>query len=64
MEYQTKDEETKNIFSRFQFETLKTKQGYNIKYLPYAFTEQQGVAMLASVLHTEVVEEVSIKIRK
>ena len=61
--FQLIDEETKNIFSRFQFETLKTKQGYNIKYLPYVFTEQ-GVAMLASVLHTEVAEEVSIKIRK
>ncbi len=33
--------------SRSQFVTLK--QGKNIKYRPYAFTEQ-GVAMLSSVL--------------
>ena len=36
-------------------------QGHNIKYLPYAFTEQ-GVAMLATVLKTSVAEEMSIKI--
>lgn len=35
--------------SRCQFGTLK--QGENIKYLPYAFTEQ-GVAMLSSVLNS------------
>ena len=46
--------------SRFQSETLKGR-GYNIKYLPYAFTEQ-GVAMLATVIKTEVAEEISIKI--
>lgn len=49
-----------NMISRFQTETLK-KQGYNIKYLPYAFTEQ-GVAMIATVLRTKVAEEVSIRI--
>ena len=47
------------FISRFQIETLK--KGYNIKYLPYAFTEQ-GVAMLSSVLKTKVAEEVSVKI--
>ena len=36
-----------NIDSRSQNATLK--QGQNIKYLPYAFT-QEGVAMLSSVL--------------
>ena len=46
--------------SRFQFETLKGR-GNNIKYLPYAFTEQ-GVAMLATVIRTSVAEEVSIAI--
>ena len=35
--------------SRFQFGTLK--RGQNIKYLPYAFT-QEGVAMLSSVLRS------------
>src|SRR3989304_9924053 len=38
------------IRSRSQFVTLK--RGQNIKYLPYAFTEQ-GVAMLSSVLHSK-----------
>lgn len=33
--------------------------GYNIKYMPHAFTEQ-GIAMLTSVLHTSTAEEVSI----
>jgi len=46
---------------RFQSETLKFEQGKYSKYLPYAFTEQ-GVAMLASVLRTDVAEEVSIRI--
>ncbi|MBQ4061140.1 MAG: ORF6N domain-containing protein, partial [Bacilli bacterium] len=59
----TEDELT--IFSsRFQTETLNVndnKRGSNIKYLPYVFTEQ-GVAMLATVLRTEVAEQVSIQI--
>lgn len=46
---------------RFQSETLELEQGKYSKYLPYAFTEQ-GVAMLATVLKTEVAEEISIKI--
>ena len=46
---------------RFQFETLELEKGKYSKYLPYVFTEQ-GVAMLATVLRTEVAEEVSIKI--
>ena len=50
------------IISRFQFETLKGK-GHNIKYLPYAFTEE-GVAMLSSILRTAVAEEVSISIMR
>lgn len=37
-------------YSRSQIATLK--QGQNIKYLPYAFTEQ-GVAMLSSVLNSK-----------
>ena len=57
-------EEYVTIRSRFQIETLNKnnqKQGFNIKYLPYVFTEQ-GVAMLSAVLKTDVAEEVSIKI--
>ena len=46
---------------RFQSETLELEQGKYSKYLPYVFTEQ-GVAMLATVLRTEVAEEISIKI--
>ena len=46
---------------RFQSETLELEQGKYSKYLPYVFTEQ-GVAMLATVLKTEVAEEISIKI--
>ena len=57
--FQLTIEEVSSI-SRFQIETLKG-QGHNIKYLPYAFTEQ-GVAMLATILRTSVAEEVSIKI--
>ena len=50
-----------NSIPRFQVETLEAGKGHNIKYLPYAFTEQ-GVAMLATVLRTKVAEEVSIRI--
>ena len=57
--FQLTEEETKTC-SRFQLETLN-KRGHNIKYLPYAFTEQ-GVAMLATILRTSVAEEISIKI--
>ncbi|MCX5704377.1 MAG: ORF6N domain-containing protein [Candidatus Omnitrophica bacterium] len=47
--------------SRSQFVTLK--QGQNIKYLPYAFTEQ-GVAMLSSVLNSERAIQVNILIMR
>lgn len=39
----------------------KTKRGSNIKYHPYVFTEQ-GVAMLATILKSNVAEKVSINI--
>jgi hypothetical protein len=45
--------------SRSQFATLK--KGQNIKYLPFAFTEQ-GVAMLSSVLNSDRAIEVNIQI--
>ena len=45
--------------SRSQIATLNTKQGKNIKYKPYAFTEQ-GVAMLSSVLRTPTAIQTSI----
>ena len=50
--------------SRSQIVTLNksgTKQGQNIKYLPFAFTEQ-GVAMLSAVLKSETAVRVSIQI--
>ncbi|PIP21258.1 MAG: DNA-binding protein [Candidatus Omnitrophica bacterium CG23_combo_of_CG06-09_8_20_14_all_40_11] len=47
--------------SRSQFATLK--QGQNIKYLPYVFTEH-GVAMLSSVLNSERAIQVNILIMR
>jgi len=47
--------------SRSQFATLK--QGKNIKYLPYAFTEH-GIAMLSSVLNSERAIQVNILIMR
>lgn len=47
--------------SRSQFVTLK--QGQNIKYLPYAFTEN-GVAMLSSVLRSPRAIQVNIQIMR
>ena len=47
--------------SRSQIATLK--QGKNIKYLPYVFTEQ-GVAMLSSVLNSERAIQVNILIMR
>ncbi len=47
--------------SRSQYATLK--QGHNIKYLPYAFTEN-GVAMLSSVLRSKTAIEVNIRIMR
>lgn len=47
--------------SRSQFVTLK--QGQNIKYRPFAFTEQ-GIAMLSSVLHSKRAVLVNIQIMR
>jgi len=49
------------IFSRSQFVILK--RGYNLKYLPYAFTEQ-GVAMLSSILRSKRAVQVNIEIMR
>ena len=38
--------------SRSQIVILKTGRGSNVKYLPYAFTEQ-GVAMLSGILNSD-----------
>jgi phage regulator Rha-like protein len=47
--------------SRSQIVTLK--QGQNIKFLPYAFTEQ-GVSMLSGVLNSAIAIQVHIQIIK
>jgi len=49
-----------NNSSRSQFATLK-KRGKNIKYQPFAFTEQ-GIAMLSSVLNSNRAIQVNIQI--
>ena len=46
---------------RFQFGTSNNRGGR--RYLPYAFTEQ-GISMLASVLHGDVAVQASIKIMR
>lgn len=48
-------------FSRSQIATLKTGSGSNIKYTPFAFT-QNGVAMLSSVLRSPAAIQVNINI--
>lgn len=54
---------TKEECSRSQFATLNVKQGENIKYMPYAFTEL-GVAMLSSVLRSPIAIQVNINIMR
>jgi ORF6N domain len=54
----TKDE---YVSLRSQIATLKNGRGKFSKYLPFAFTEQ-GVAMLASILHSETAIQVNIQI--
>lgn len=49
--------------SRSQIVTLKTGRGSNIKYLPYAFTEQ-GVAMLSGILNSEKAIAMNIAIMR
>ena len=57
----TLDEAEAILRSRSRIVTLK--RGENIKYLPYAFTEQ-GVAMLSSVLRSPRAVEVNIAIMR
>ena len=57
----TREEVNAILRSRSQIVTLK--RGENIKYLPYAFTEQ-GVAMLSSVLRSPRAVEVNIAIMR
>lgn len=57
----TREESNAILASRSQ--TVIMKRGQNIKYLPYAFTEQ-GVAMLSSVLRSPRAVEVNIAIMR
>jgi hypothetical protein len=55
-------------FLRSQFVILKNKtdddgRGKHSKYLPFAFTEQ-GVAMLSSILHSDMAIDVNIRIMR
>ncbi|MFZ5953068.1 MAG: ORF6N domain-containing protein [Candidatus Rifleibacteriota bacterium] len=49
--------------SRRQNGTLNSERGHNIKYLPYAFTEQ-GLAMLSGVLNSQIAVRVNIEIMR
>jgi len=49
--------------SRSQNSTLKNGRGHNIKYLPYAFTEE-GVGQLSAVLKSETAAVVSVRIQR
>lgn len=48
---------------RSQFVTLKKGRGQHSKYMPFAFTEL-GVAMLSSVLNSDIAIEVNIAIMR
>ena len=61
--FQLTEEEFSNL--RFQFETSSSKKDNygGRRYLPYVFTEQ-GIAMLAGILKSEIAVKMSIKIIK
>lgn len=61
--FQLSDEEFNCL--RSQIVTIETKpsRGQHTKYLPYVFTEQ-GVAMLSSVLNSDIAIEVNIQIMR
>ena len=56
-------EVTMEELSRSQIVTLNKGHGYNIKYLPFAFTEL-GVAMLSSVLNSDAAIDMNWKIMR
>ena len=58
--------EANDLSSRSQFAILNkngNKRGYNIKYLPYVFTEH-GVMMLSGLLKSEIAAKVNVAIIK
>lgn len=60
--FQLSTEEVEAVL-RSRSQNVILKRGQNIKYLPYAFTEQ-GVAMLSSVLRSPRAVEVNIAIMR
>jgi hypothetical protein len=59
----SKVEGRRSQISRSRSQIVTLKRGKNIKYRPYAFTEQ-GVAMLSSVLNSERAVKVNIAIMR
>ena len=57
--FQLTDDEFKNL--KFQFETSSSNNYGGVRKKPFVFTEQ-GVAMLATIIKSEVAAEISIKI--
>ena len=58
------EKDLEELSSRSQIATLNksnNKRGYNIKYLPYAFTEY-GITMLATILKSKKAIKTSINI--
>ncbi len=62
--FQLSEEEYESLNSMVsRSQTVILKRGHNVKYLPYAFTEQ-GVAMLSSVLRSKMAIQVNIAIMR
>ena len=61
--FQLTKDETSITSSRSQIATLNKGRGSNVKYLPFAFTEF-GVAMLSSVLKSEIAINVNREIMR
>lgn len=62
--FQLTKEEIEELSSRSHFVTLNKSnnlRGYNVKYLPYALTEQ-GVMMLSGLLKSDIAVKVNIQI--
>ncbi len=54
---------SQNVISGSRSQFVILKQGKNVKYLPFVFTEQ-GVAMLSSILKSERAIQVNIQIMR
>ena len=63
MQSQIETKSENYISSRSQTVTLKGGRGYNLKYLPYAFTEQ-GFGMLSGILNSDRAVDMNIAIMR